>query len=151
MRALFLFPPASCVIVLRMSVLPAISLNTGWVCEYFQMHAGLREAVDDVAVPSLVEWVFDRRQGEDRAAWLRRGFDLAPLDICVSYVLRLDSAPEETQIYINGERVGQADGGPCEIDVTAYVALEYNEIALRVEWNAAGRFEGVRLQPVPCD
>ena len=58
-------------------------------------------------------------------------------------------------IFINGEKAGlyraSGRGRPAfEIDVTPYVALEYNEIALRVEWNAAGRFEGVRLQPAAC-
>src|SRR5690606_42154028 len=74
----------------------------------------------------------------------RRSSDLRPTDVCVNYALCLDSAPEETQIYINGEKVGvyQPPGPgdpPFTIDVTPYVALEYNEIAFRVEWNAAGQ------------
>lgn len=135
-----------------MTDLPAISLNSGWTCEYFEIDASLYEFQDDVPVPSLVEWVFDKRRVENWAAWLRRGFDLEPTILCVNYVLRVDSAPEETLIYVNGEKVGVYNPpGPLEIDVTSYVALEYNDIAFRVEWNAAGRFEGVRLQPVPCD
>jgi hypothetical protein len=138
-----------------MPTLPAISLNSGWVCAYFELEPGLYEFQNDVPVPSLVEWVFDKRRLENWAAWLKRGFDLYPTDQCVNYFLYLDSAPEDTAIYINGEKVGVyekpgPDDPPFEIDVTHLVALEYNEIAFRVEWNAAGRFEGVRLQPVPC-
>lgn len=134
-----------------MTDLPAISLNHGWTCEYFEMSAGLRQFADDEPVHSLVEWVFDRRRGEDWAAWLKCGFDLHPTDDCVSYTLRIESAPEDTLVLINGERVGTITETPFSMDVTNHVALEYNEIALRVEWNAAGRFEGVALQPVPCE
>ena len=139
-----------------MSTLPALSLDSDWVCEYFQMDSGSRDAADEIVVPSLVEWVFDKRRVENWAAWLRHGFDLDATDFCVSYMLVIDSAPEDMRIYINGEKVGvyqppEPGAPPFEIDLTYYVALEYNEIAFRVEWNAAGRFEGVRLQPVPCD
>ncbi|MBZ0300833.1 MAG: hypothetical protein K8J31_13870 [Anaerolineae bacterium] len=139
-----------------MSTLPAIILHSGWTCEYFELEPGLYEFAQDVRVPSLVEWAFDKRRVENWAAWLKRGFDLRPTDGCVSYFLYLDSAPEDTQIYVNGEKIGiyqqsGPDAPPFEVDVTPYVALEYNEIAFRVEWNAAGRFEGVRLQAVPCD
>ncbi len=131
--------------------LPAVLLNDGWRCEYFEMNAGMRQFADDAPVPSLVEWVFDKRRGENWGAWLKCGFDLHPTDACVSYTLRIDSAPEETLLFINGEKIGVIAETPCNIDVTNVVALEYNEIALRVEWNAAGRFEGIRLQPVPCE
>jgi hypothetical protein len=131
--------------------LPAIPLNDGWRCEYFEMGAGPRQTTDDEPVPSMLEWVFDKRRGENWAAWLKCGFDLEPTDACVIYTLHVDSAPEETLIYINGEKVGTISETPYSVDVTNMVALEYNEIALRVEWNAAGRFEGIRLQPVPCD
>lgn len=114
------------------------------------MNAGLRQFTNDESVPSLVEWVFDKRRGENWAAWLKRGFDLMPTDVCVTYMLHVDSAPEETLVLINGERAGTITELPFAIDVTNFVALEYNEIALRVEWNAAGRFEGIALQPVPC-
>src|SRR5690606_14889167 len=139
-----------------MSKLPAISLNSGWVCEYFELEPGLYEFGDDVTVPSLVEWIFDKRRFENWDAWLRRGFDLRPTDVCVHYALCLDSSQIKTIIHNNVEKVdvyqppGPGDP-PFTIDVTPYVALEYNEIAFRVEWNAAGHFEGVRLQPAPCD
>ena len=139
-----------------MFTLPAFSLNSDWICEYFEIDSGPRAVTEERRVPALVEWVFDRRPGDNWAAWLRHGFDLEATDFCVSYVLMIDSAPEDTHIFINGEKVGtyqtpRPGEPPFEIDVTLHVALEYNEIALRVEWNAAGRFEGVRLQPVPCD
>jgi hypothetical protein len=131
--------------------LPAIPLHDGWRCEYFEMSAGPCQFTDDEPVPSMLEWVFDKRRGENWAAWLKCGFDLQPTDACVSYTLRIDSAPEETLIYINGEKVGPIHDAPFSIDVTNVVALEYNEIALRVEWNAAGRFEGIALQAVLCE
>ena len=128
----------------------SIPLNHGWTCEYFEMNAGQRQFTDDEPVPSLAEWVFDKRRGENWAAWLKCGFDLQPTDACVTYTLRIDSAPEETQLFINGEKLGVIPETPFSIDVTNLVALEYNEIVLRVEWNAAGRFEGISLQAVPC-
>jgi hypothetical protein len=127
-----------------------ISLDHNWTCQYFEMGAGLRQATDDESVPSLAEWVFDKQRGENWAAWLKCGFDLEPTDECVNYTLRIESAPEETQLFVNGEKLGVISETPFSIDVTNYVALEYNEIALRVEWNAAGRFESIALQPVPC-
>lgn len=114
------------------------------------MGAGPCQSTDDKPVPSLVEWVFDKRRGENWAAWLKCGFDLEPTDACVNYTLRIESAPEETLLLVNGEKLGIIPATPFTIDVTNLVALEYNEIALRVEWNAAGRFEGIALQPVPC-
>lgn len=135
-----------------MANLATISLNSGWMCAYFEMHSGPHGLRDEVPVPSLVEWVFDKRRVENWAARLQRGFDLEPTDVCVNYILHLDSAPEETLIYVNGEKLGMYNPpGPFDIDVTPYVALEYNDITFQVEWNAAGRFEGVRLQPVPCE
>lgn len=133
-----------------MTKLPIIALNAGWTCEYMHPDATGTDPVGDEPVPSLVEWVFDRRRMENWVAWLRCGFDLYPTDACVSYLLRADTAPEEAQVFVNGERVGTISQTPYRLDVTNYVALEYNELAFRVEWNAAGRFEGLRLEAVPC-
>lgn len=135
--------------------LPPLSLDPGWVCEYFELRPDLYEFAKDVPVPSLSAWSFDRIRSENWAAWLRRRFRLDALDMCVSYYLYIDTAPQHARIYINNHHVADylapgPDDPPFELDVTAYVALGENMLAFRVECDAPGQFSGVRLQPVPC-
>lgn len=139
-----------------MMSLPPFSLNDGWVCEYFELRPDLYEFAKDVPVPSLADWTFDRIRSENWAAWLRRTFTLAALDMCVSYYLYIDTAPHRARIYVNNTHVADyippgPDDPPFEVDITADVALGVNTVAFRVECDAPGRFSGVRLQPVPCD
>lgn len=136
--------------------LPPISLDAGWVCEYFELRPDLYEFAKDVLVSSLAAWTFDRIRSENWAAWLRRRFTLEPLDTCVQYYLYIDTAPANARIYVNNRHVADyippgPDDPPFELDITADVALGENMLAFRVECDAPGCFSGVRLQPVPCD
>lgn len=133
-----------------------LQLNTDWVCEYFEMEPGLYEFMNDVPVALLAEWSFDKRRTANWLAWLRRAFTLHPTGECVHYYLLIDSAPDTAAIYINGQAVGLftppgPDDPPFELDVTDFVALGQNELAFRLGAGAAGGFDNVRLQAVPCE
>ncbi len=139
-----------------MTILPPISLDTDWICAYFEVEPVLFEFANDQQVDSLAEWSFAKNRVDNWAAWLKRSFQLEATDYCVNYFLYLDSAPAGTRIYLNGQQVATytppgLDDPPYELDITLNVALGANEIAFRVDWNAAGQFAGVRLQPVPCE
>lgn len=80
---------------------------------------------------------------------LRCAVYLHPAEICVRYILRLDCAPTETAVVVNGWRVGVTRSETAfQANVTDQVALENNVIELEV--SAAGDLRGVVLQPVPC-
>ena len=135
--------------------LPSLGLDNGWTCDYFELEPDLYELMTAQAVPSLAGWSFDRRRVDNWAAWLQRSFTLEPVDMCINYVLLIDSAPAATEIHLNGRQAGiytppGLDDPPYELDVTLLVALGENRIAFRVPWDAPGAFSGVRLQPVPC-
>ncbi len=101
-------------------------------------------------VAQLGDWHFDHNHDDDRAACLERRFELYPTDECVQYVLQVAAAPSGTQITVNGRSVG-AISAPCTLDITAFVSLDENQIAFRVERSAHGAFGAVRLQAVPCE
>jgi hypothetical protein len=132
-----------------------ITLDTDWVCEYFELDPNLYELATDVRVKSLATWSFDKRRDENWAAWLQRTFTLHPTEECVHYWLLIDSAPQHCRIYINGQAVAYYDVGdddpPFELDVTDNVWLDDNKLSFRVDHESEGRFEGVRLVAIPCD
>lgn len=129
-----------------MPTLSPIPLSAGWTCRYENGPA------DVTRVPSLAGWTFDAYRSDSGTARLEHSFVLKQTEICVSYVLHVDSAPAATQIYVNGEHVGDyAENRPLELDVTYQVALGENTLVFVVAGGAVGGFEGVRLQPVPCD
>jgi len=126
--------------------LSTISLNDQWV-SYIDHVTPVSGFVDGSAfVPSLRQWI-----SEGESVRLERKFSLEPMDeICVSYFLHVLEAPLTAQITING-RVLAAYVKPFEMDVTDYVWLEDNVIAIYVSGAAPGKFGDVYLQPVPCD
>lgn len=89
-------------------------------------------------------------------ASLDRAFAIKPIEKeCVRYWLLIDSAPQGTTVLINHKPVAEYnvgdDDAPFELDVTNYVMLGVNWIMFRVDGEAAGRFEGVRLVATPCE
>ncbi|CAG1770764.1 hypothetical protein BAC2_01259 [uncultured bacterium] len=136
-----------------MEKLPLISLDRDWQCAYFEREPNVRElASPGTPVPSLPDWSCSRRYGSPWAAYLQHTFHLEPTDECVSYILHIESAPGTVVLYVNGRRLGEFDGSlPFSFDITDYVALEDNSMALRVECAESGRFGKLHLQPLPCE
>lgn len=139
-----------------MPIPSATGLDSGWTCQYVEREPSLNTLTNDIPVPSLAGWSFDRQAVESRAVQLKRSFMLEPTGDCVNYVLIIESAPANTAIYLNGERVNTddptgPDEAPFELDITYDVALGENALAFLVECDAAGRFGCVRLQAVPCE
>jgi hypothetical protein len=130
-----------------------ISLDRDWLCEYFEHEPDVYElASSALAVPSLAGWTCSGRYDGGWAAYLQHTFFLEPTDFCVSYFLQIESAPGNIVLFVNGRRLGQFDGSrPFSFDITDYVALEENSLALRVDCGGRGRFGRVYLQPVPCE
>ena len=122
--------------------LSSISIDANWTCEI----DGALKPVTSLSVCDL-----DGLRGDGEDIRLRHIFVLNPTDYCVNYLLQFDSLPDDTAIYINGERLTVDPTEGNGIDITAYVALDDNELVLHVGAGAVGRIEGVRLQPVACD
>lgn len=126
-----------------------------WTCTYFEAEPDLYELATDDRLVMLAHWSFDKHRSVGWLAWLQHTFVLEPTDFCVRYFLFIDCAPQETRIYINGQeiagyRIGD-DDAPYEYDITEYVTLGKNSLAFRVDCEAEGGFNGVSLQPYPCD
>ncbi len=139
-----------------MKPLAATSLNTGWICEYFELEPALYEFMNDVAVPALSDWSFDKTKVDNWACYLKRDFELESTEACINYYLLIDNAPAGAKIYISGQEVAEyqppgMDDPPYELDITYYVALGENQLGFRVACDALGQFDGVRLQPVLCE
>lgn len=139
--------------------LPGIRLESGW---RFQSAATNDEdaasrAVNDrdwETLPSLENW----RQAISAATgflWLRQTVNLKPFDVCVVYFLHVDAVPGNVSFFVNGHHIGnhRANGGIFAEDVTRYVHLDSNLVAVRLDCTKikGEHFSGVRLQPVPCD
>lgn len=131
------------------STIPDISLDSDWRCDYFEDIPTLHDFMPTSPVPSLTQWRFDRTRDENWRAWLEKRFDLPMRDVCVNYVLRIDHVPEGTRLYVNGRAFGEI-AAPMSADVTDYVTLEENVIALRVPSGTEGAFSDIRLVAVPC-
>jgi hypothetical protein len=82
---------------------------------------------------------------------LRHTFDLEPItDICLCYLLHVETAPAGTTVFVNGWHVGTIEPGKALVsDVTNYVSLENNVILLKMTKKAD--LQGFWLQPVPCE
>jgi hypothetical protein len=133
------------------NTLPLIPLETGWQCEYFEVEPNLYEFSDGaLKVPYLSDWRCERRFAEGWAAWLQRKFTLEAVDFCVTYWLVVDHAPADARFYLNGKLIGEYRA-PFKVDVTDFVFLEENTIAIRLTCPEQGEISGVRLQGTPCD
>jgi hypothetical protein len=130
-----------------------ISLDNDWLCQYFERETdGKRSAASGIPVPSLAAWTRGDPCQTGGVAYLQRGVYLEPTDLCVSYILHIDSAPGKVVLYVNGRRLGHLDGTrPFHFDITDYMALEENAIALSVVCAAPGSFGAIYLQQVPCE
>jgi hypothetical protein len=103
-------------------------------------------------VPSLIDWRRGEHQKRAGFAELQRSVYLEPTEVCISYVLHIDSAPGKVVLNVNGRRLGHFDGRqPFTFDITDYVALEDNTIVLRVDCSARGRFGAIYLEQMPCE
>jgi hypothetical protein len=131
------------------STIPDISLDDGWTCDYFEDIPTLYEFMETYPVESLARWRFDRMRAENWIAWLEKKFDLPMRDVCVTYWLTIDSAPDETRFYLNGREFGVIET-PLRLDVTDFVTLEANTIAFRVPCGMRGSFSDIRLTAFPC-
>ncbi|MCK6580933.1 MAG: hypothetical protein L6Q98_22810 [Anaerolineae bacterium] len=132
------------------SSIPDISLDADWTCDYFEDIPTLYEFMETFRLPSLAKWTFDKTRRENWLAWLQKKFDLPMRDICVTYRLRIDSAPSPGRLTINGRDFGEI-AAPLDLDVTDYVTLEDNLIAFRVPCEARGSFSDIRLTAFPCN
>ncbi|MCA9904165.1 MAG: hypothetical protein KC547_09925 [Anaerolineae bacterium] len=119
-----------------------LNLDAGWTCTYV--------GLDTEPVAQLDAWRFSQACDDGCTASLNRQFVLYPTDECVSYLLQIDSAPEGTQLSVNGHRLG-AVMAPCTLDVTAFVSLEDNDMTFQVGPGAQGTFAGIRLQAIACE
>lgn len=126
-----------------MSNLNTRSLNENWTCQWPE---------NQEFIPLLNESSFDDRQmGKNMNVWLQRSFNVEPMDeICLRYFLHIDSAPRDSQVYINEKHIATYSA-PFKIDVTDYLWLEDNIIGIRVDRDTPGNFGDIYLQPVPCD
>ena len=118
--------------------LPDISLDGNWT---------RRASASDTetAVASLAHW-----SPESGQTMLIKRFDLPMRDVCVSYWLRLETAPTNARMRINQREYGEIPTS-LEIDVTDEVMLEDNEIAFSLPAQAQGAFGDIRLIVRPCD
>ncbi len=131
------------------SSFPDISLDSEWLLDYFEDIPTLYEFMETFRLPSLAKWTFDKTRPVNWLAWLQHHFDLPLRGVCVSYWLRIDSAPSTARLYINGRNFGEFST-PLSLDVTDYVALEDNRIEFRVPCDARGSFSDIRLTAIPC-
>lgn len=132
------------------STIPDISLDDHWALDYFEDIPTLYEFMETHRLPSLAKWRFDKTRAENWIAWLQREFDLPLRDVCVTYTLCIDSAPDETRFYLNGRDFGVITT-PLRLDVTDFVTLEANIIAFRVPCDMRGSFSDLRLTAFPCN
>jgi len=127
-----------------------LHLSANWTCVYTEDERAPRApAQTPEHVTQLDGWGFDTTHSEP-VAWLERQFTLHPTDECVQYVLQVAAAPAGTQVIVNDQNLG-ALSAPSALDVTAFVSLDDNLIAFRVERHRHGAFGDVHLQAVPCE
>jgi hypothetical protein len=131
------------------STIPDISLDERWSLDYFEDIPTLYEFMETFTLPSLAKWRFDKTRAENWIAWLQKRFDLPLREVCVTYVLCIDSAPAGARFYLNGRDFGAIET-PLRLDVTDYVTLEDNVIAFRVPCDMRGSFSDIRLTAFPC-
>ena len=137
-----------------MPIPPAINLDDGWTVEYFEQNPEPHELASvGQFVPSLRRFVPGRRYGAGWTAWLTRTFDVPPmLDVCLRFDLHISAAPSTIMLYLNGRRMGEVDGRqPFVFDVTDFITLEDNQIALRVDCASEGVFGAVSVKAEPCN
>ena len=96
---------------------------------------------------TLADWPQQTLSTADKV-YLRHSVYLSPTDFCVRYLLHLEAAPKNTQVYVNGWQVGTTGGESFRANVTDQVALDDNLIELTV--CQPGTFGRVYLQAVPC-
>jgi hypothetical protein len=131
--------------MMRLAFIP---LETDW-----QIHV-TGEDGNSVKPPTinLSEW--EPLASENSVIWLKRDFDLAPLDDCARYLLHIDALPGVISVVLGAKAVGDGQSAPLVFDVTEYVALEVNTLWLRLSLatSEVGSVLGpVWLEAVPCD
>ena len=123
-----------------MAALPAINLYPHW--QYSADQADWQPLAD------AGDWPQHALTASDRI-YLRRKVFLSPTDFCVRYRLHLENAPENTEVWVNGWRVGTTHGRSFAANVTDQVMLDDNFVVLKL--SQAGAIGGIYLQPEPCE
>lgn len=129
---------------------PAINLDDGWTVEYFEQNPEPHELASvGQFVPSLRRFVPGRRYG---AGW----DGMADANVrrrcwtCLRFDLHISAAPGTIMLYLNGRRMGEVDGLTVAVfDVTDFITLEDNQIALRVDCASEGVFGVVSVKAEP--
>lgn len=109
-----------------------------------------------IPLPQLSDWSVSKT-GQGGTDWFRRRIVLQPTDGCVRYFLRIERVPESVVVYVNGTKVDAAGGGdpkPFYKDITDYVALGTNILALRLSYSSdksGGSFGKVTLVQTDCE
>ena len=135
-----------------MDTIRKISLDLNWKCAYFHGEPIEGNVFTPTLVDSLSAWSWDAPTDPDFVAHLFHHFFLEPTDFCVSYTLRLESAPKRLRITVNTEELGEFDGTqPLAIDVTDAVRLEDNVIRFKVGCAEYAPFGAVYLEQIPCE
>ncbi len=135
-----------------MTTYPSLSLILDWTCDYFEPEPPtLYEFQDGVSVASLHNWQPDKRFDHRWVAWLQKWFTLEIMDVCVNYLLNVETAPFGTEVYMNGARLAAYTGTPLSLDVTDVITWESNTLAFRVPCGGKGAFTRVTLIPIPCN
>lgn len=132
-----------------MKDIPNLSLDRDWRCDYFEDIPTIHDFIPTTPVPSLRAWRFDQTRDKNQIAWLEKRFDLPMRDVCVSYRLHIDAAFYAAHLSLNVQDFGEIST-PFDQDVTDYVMLEDNVIALRVPYTDAA-FNDIRLIAIPCN
>ncbi len=117
------------------------------------------------ALPDAVAWQLLQVPGHwgaqgidhDGVAWYRRTFDMLENEACSVWWLECEGVDYHCDVYINGQHAGAHTGyfGKFRLDVTSYVALGENVIAIRVESPATAPdtpaaqhiIKGILMQP----
>lgn len=138
-----------------------IELNTNWRYRPGDDDDFSLRKLDDGDWPlldSLEDWSdIAPHDDDDPVTWLRRTVKLSPLGYCVVYFLDIREVPLHTEIYVNGKLAGahKPNSGRFAVDVTRFVSLGTNVIALRLQRGGKVRgepgFGAIRLQAIPCD
>ena len=138
-----------------MKTLPTISLTHDWAYrQTADTDVDYRAAEPDVdtweRLTSLTE--MELALSGDKTVWLRKDFWLHPLDVCVRYHLTIELPSLPLDVYVNGHVAGSC-AASSEVDVTDYVTLDRNRLALKVVTVGSGSLllKRIVLRAVPCE
>ncbi|MFN8528912.1 MAG: hypothetical protein U0670_09900 [Anaerolineae bacterium] len=116
------------------------------MCDYLEPSSPTSSA----PIADLHGW---RPKNYSDSAWVHKSFGLEITEACVNYVLHIEAAPPNTQLYLNDVHLAVIEQCPFQRDVTDVITWEANTIAFRVPCGESGgsTFGAIRLQAVPCD